>query len=422
MFGCFRREFYTLMSHYQSFLAQGQARRLMASTADQGARQLGVLVNFQDAGCMLPDSRGQLPSTESGLPVVINVIKSLMAELPYGILRAVQVPWYPGTHTTEMEEVASALRQMSLSFEPLLIVSAGDPANPDDEDLVLSQLVPGLKDAVRLHLPMVSSATLEAWHPAAKPPENVPAPRTSGTEQLVRLHLRAHREAGMNSSKTCAWNLATNAGLPTASRIAVPDPIANDLHSLKQLARKMNSFLPVTNDRPVFRVVAQVSCCSQTNVAIKERNQLIRLLSDECLLGSLRICMDCTMHTCSCGGASRDLWAVAEALQASFPAIEATSAKVYIDHSEPITPQTHLRMRQPWRNLCLLSSRKGQVITSLAKGISEVAELMSQVQARQMNATSKSGVNTDAAKSLKYSASHATTVSSQLANRLRRGF
>ncbi|GAA5481065.1 hypothetical protein [Haloferula sargassicola] len=156
-------------------------------------------------GSLVPESDGRLPRAADGRFKVVEAVEAVLACSPVAVA-AVQVPVFPGTAEGEWDAVIADLRELGLVVHLVIMMGGVDPMDPADEDATVAQLRVPLEAAKRNGVAHVSATSVELWMQ-----EN--ARRKEGAEfeqavaQLVKMHLRAYREAGLEGSCVEAWHV-----------------------------------------------------------------------------------------------------------------------------------------------------------------------------------------------------------------------
>ena len=167
--------------------------------------QLGVVpTHLKFVGGLVPDEEGRIPRGDNGLLVVENM-KSLIDAADVRI-DAVQVPFFPGLHEGDVEEMVTGFRELGLTIHFILMVGGADPMNPADEDAVVDMLAGGLTAAAKHGVEHVSSTSIEEWMQAG-------ATRKEGADfdaaiaQNVKVHIRALEKSGIADSCVKGWHI-----------------------------------------------------------------------------------------------------------------------------------------------------------------------------------------------------------------------
>lgn len=154
---------------------------------------------------LVPGEDGRLPRTETGALVVVESVKETMERSRVAV-PAVQIPVFPGTLPEEWDMMISDLKALGLTVHLVIMMGGVDPMDLADEEATVAQLLPPLEAAKRNGVAHVSATSVEQWMGEG-------ATRKEGAEfeaavaHLVKVHLRAHREAGLAGSCVQAWHV-----------------------------------------------------------------------------------------------------------------------------------------------------------------------------------------------------------------------
>jgi hypothetical protein len=118
----------------------------------------------------------------------------------------VQVSFFPGTATAEIDELVAGLKALGLEVDFILMVGGVNPMNPADEDAVVAQLVPTLKAAIAHGARHVSSTSIEEWM-STNESRRDGAQLEAAIAQNVKVHLRAYHAAGLAGSCIENWHI-----------------------------------------------------------------------------------------------------------------------------------------------------------------------------------------------------------------------
>jgi hypothetical protein len=167
--------------------------------------QLGVVTtHFKFVGGILPDENGRLPRDSGGELIVLTEMRALV-ELTPAKMDIVQVSIFPSTHEGDLDEMVAGLTALDLEVHFVMMVGGANPMKPEDEETVVSQLVPTLKIAIRHGIRHVSSTSIEAW--MSGDPTRDGAAFEAAVAQNVKLHLRIYQEAGIEGSSIENWHV-----------------------------------------------------------------------------------------------------------------------------------------------------------------------------------------------------------------------
>jgi hypothetical protein len=156
-------------------------------------------------GALVPEADGRLPRTESGSFVLVEATREVLERSRVAV-PAVQIPVFPGTGEGEWDMMISDLKGLGLTVHLVIMMGGVDPMDPGDEDATVAQLLVPLEAAKRNGVTHVSATSVEQWMQQG-------ATRKDGAEfdaavaQLVKVHLRAYREAGLADSCVEAWHV-----------------------------------------------------------------------------------------------------------------------------------------------------------------------------------------------------------------------
>jgi len=172
----------------------------------RAAVKLGFLpTHAKFVGGLVPDEQGRLSRDPGGELVLVRAAREVI-ERSRVRPEAIQVPAFPGVDRDDQDEVMERLKELGLEVTMVIMIGGVDPMDPADEDGTIAQMLPTLETATRHGVAHVSSTSVEEWMCAG-------ATRKEGAEfervveQLIRLHLRAHREAGLGESSVNSWNI-----------------------------------------------------------------------------------------------------------------------------------------------------------------------------------------------------------------------
>lgn len=163
---------------------------------------LGIVpthIGFIDG--LVPDAEGHFPRETDGRITIVAEMDRICSQSPVRP-SCVQISLFPGTHEADIAEMMTALKALNLDIHLIMMVGGANPMNPDDEDAVISQLLPSLKAAIEYGAVSVASTSIEEWM-------NGPADVDLDTAiaQNVKLHVRAVKEAGLLDSAITAWHI-----------------------------------------------------------------------------------------------------------------------------------------------------------------------------------------------------------------------
>lgn len=232
---------------------------------------LGVVpTHLKFVGGLVPDDGGRIPRDDNGLLVVQNMKKLCNgAEVR---IDAVQVPYFPGLHAGDVEEMVSGFREMGLTVHFILMVGGADPMNPADEDAVVEMLVGGLKAAATHGVEHVSSTSVEEWMKAG-------STRKDGKEfdaavaQNVAVHTRAVNESGIAGSSVKAWHIEFLRG--------------GEFQTFTDVQRAF-TFVKAANEalgNNFFKVMVDAAHCGDSRLNVLENESAIKEIGNAGMLG-----------------------------------------------------------------------------------------------------------------------------------------
>lgn len=167
--------------------------------------QLGVVpTHLKFVGGLVPDEHGKFPRDASGELRIVSGMRELCAASPVK-MTIVQVPFFASADAGEVAEMIEGLKALELEIHFILMVGGANPMNPEDEDAVVAQLVTSVRAAITHGIRHISSTSIEEWMSSDC--------RRDGTDfdaaiaQNVKVHLRAHEEAGLEGSCVEQWHI-----------------------------------------------------------------------------------------------------------------------------------------------------------------------------------------------------------------------
>lgn len=222
-------------------------------------------------GSLVPEETGMLPRAASGKLVVVEAVEAVMERSRVAI-SAVQIPVFPGTADGQWDGMISDLKALGVDVQLVIMMAGVDPMNPADEDSTVSQLLVPLEAAKRNGVRHVSATSVEAWMQKG-------ATRKEGAEfdaavaQLVKVHLRAYREAGLEGSSVESWSV----------EFLRP----GEFRTFTDLGR-LWTFIKAANQElghPFFRCLVDAAHCGDSALDIPENEKLIAEIAAEGGLG-----------------------------------------------------------------------------------------------------------------------------------------
>jgi hypothetical protein len=212
-------------------------------------------------GGLVPEADGRLPRTESGKLVVVEATRDVLERARVKV-PAVQIPVFPGTAEGEWDAMISELKSLDLIVHLVIMMGGVDPMDPADEDATVAQLLVPLEAAKRNGVTHVSATSVEQWMQQG-------ASRKDGAEfdaavaQLVKVHLRAYREGGLEESCVEAWHV----------EFLRPGEFQTftDLGRLWTFVRAANEEL----GKPFFKCLIDAAHCGDSELDIPANEKLI---------------------------------------------------------------------------------------------------------------------------------------------------
>lgn len=234
--------------------------------------RLGVVpTHLKFVGGLVPDENGKIPRGDDGQLLVVANMKKLTADSLVKI-SCVQIPYFSGLDESDVAEMVNGFRALELDVQFILMVSGGDPMNPDDEDTVVEILVSGLNAAKQNKVEHVASTSVEAWmQPGATP--KVGADFDAAVDQNVKVHTRAAKEAEVVGSCIKSWNIEFLRGGEFQT--------FTDLGKIWSFVSKANQAIGT----PLFKVLLDAAHCGDSCLTIPENEALIAEIAAADALG-----------------------------------------------------------------------------------------------------------------------------------------
>ena len=162
-----------------------------------------VPTHLKFVGSLVPDENGKLPRTRSGILKVVSGMRAICKSSPVR-LKCVQVPLFPGADSKDLQDLFKGMKALKLEVHLIMMVGGANPINPKDEDAVVEMLCSGLAVAKKYKVKHVSSTSYEEWL-SGKPLKG--KAYANAVQQVVKLHARCYKEAGLDKSPVQAWHL-----------------------------------------------------------------------------------------------------------------------------------------------------------------------------------------------------------------------
>ena len=162
-----------------------------------------VPTHMKFVGTLVPDENGKLPRTRSGILRVVSGMRAICKSSPVQ-LDCVQVPLFPGADSKDLQDLFKGMKALKLEVHLIMMVGGANPINPKDEDAVVEMLCAGLAVAKKYKVKHVSSTSYEEWL-SGKPLKG--KAYANAVQQVIKLHARCYKEAGLDKSPVQAWHL-----------------------------------------------------------------------------------------------------------------------------------------------------------------------------------------------------------------------
>ncbi|MBB5350064.1 hypothetical protein HNR46_000285 [Haloferula luteola] len=213
-------------------------------------------------GSLVPEEDGRLPRSEGGKLRVVEATEAVLAKSPVQVT-GVQIPVFSGTLESEWDQMISELQGLGLAVHLVIMMGGVDPMDPADEEAALGQLRVPLEAAKRNGVTHVSATSVELWmQQGAERKEGVAF--EEAVAQLVKLHLRVYREAGLEGSCIEAFDV----------EFLRPGEFTTftDVGRLWVFVKAANEAL----GRRFFRCLVDAAHCGDSALEIPENEALIR--------------------------------------------------------------------------------------------------------------------------------------------------
>jgi hypothetical protein len=220
-----------------------------------------VPTHIKFVGGLVPENEGKFPREADGRLAMVAEVQRILDQSPVAIT-SVQLPFFFGADSADVEELISSLKSLSLNVHPILMVGGANPMNPADEDAVVAQLVSGLTIAKNHGLREVSSTSIEEWMNPNETRREGPDFQAA-IDQNVKVHQRAIAEAGLDGSSIQTWNI----------EFLRPGEFKSftDLGRVWQWVQAINSAL----GRKFFKILIDAAHCGDSGLSIAENQKLI---------------------------------------------------------------------------------------------------------------------------------------------------
>lgn len=234
--------------------------------------KLGIVpAHIGFAGGVAPGEDGRLPRDADDVIRSVAETRNLLQRTPVH-LSCVQLPCFAGTYPADLDEAIDGLTALGLEVHLILFVNGVNPMAAEDENAVVGQLVGLLGPAVQHGIAHVSSTSIEQWMaPGAR--TLVGAEYAKALAQVVKVHLRAVREAGLEGSCVQHWH------------IEFLRPGEFSTFSNIRRGRDVVSAANKVLGRPFFKLLVDASHCGDSGLGIQENEEVIAALGSADELG-----------------------------------------------------------------------------------------------------------------------------------------
>lgn len=228
-----------------------------------------VPTHLKFVGSLVPDENGKLPRTRSGILKVVSGMRSICKSSPVK-LKCVQVPLFPGADSKDLQDLFKGMKALKLEVHLIMMVGGANPINPKDEDAVVEMLCSGLAVAKKYRVKHVSSTSYEEWL-SGKPLKG--KAYTNAVQQVVKLHARCYKEAGLDKSPVQAWHLEFLRGVEFQNFTNA----AKAAEVVKAINKKIR--------KKFFKVMIDAAHCGDSDLSISENEAVIKDLAKADALG-----------------------------------------------------------------------------------------------------------------------------------------
>jgi hypothetical protein len=151
-----------------------------------------------------------------------------------------------------------------------MMVGGANPINPKDEDAVVDMLCSGLAVAKKYRVKHVSSTSYEEWL-SGKPLKG--KAYANAVQQVVKLHARCYKEAGLEKSSVQAWHLEFLRG----GEFQNFTNAAKAAEVVKAINKKIR--------KKFFKVMIDAAHCGDSDLSMAENEAVIKDLAKADALG-----------------------------------------------------------------------------------------------------------------------------------------
>ena len=228
-----------------------------------------VPTHLKFVGSLVPDENGKLPRTRSGILKVVSGMRAIFKSSPVK-LKCVQVPLFPGADSKDLQDLFKGMKALKLEVHLIMMVGGANPINPKDEDAVVEMLCSGLAVAKKYRVKHVSSTSYEEWL-SGKPLKG--KAYANAVQQIVKLHARCYKEAGLDKSPVQAWHLEFLRGVEFQNFTNA----AKAAEVVKAINKKIR--------KKFFKVMIDAAHCGDSDLSISENKAVIKDLAKADALG-----------------------------------------------------------------------------------------------------------------------------------------
>ena len=228
-----------------------------------------VPTHLKFVGALVPDDNGKLPRTRSGILKVVSGMRAICKSSPVK-LKCVQVPLFPGADSNDLQDLFKGMKALKLEVHLIMMVGGANPINPKDEDAVVGMLCSGLAVAKKYRVKHVSSTSYEEWL-SGKPLKG--KAYANAVQQVVKLHARCYKEAGLEKSPVQAWHLEFLRG----GEFQNFTNAAKAAEVVKAINKKIR--------KKFFKVMIDAAHCGDSDLSMAENEAVIKDLAKADALG-----------------------------------------------------------------------------------------------------------------------------------------
>jgi len=228
-----------------------------------------VPTHLKFVGSLVPDENGKLPRTRSGILKVVSGMRAIFKSSPVK-LKCVQVPLFPGADSKDLQDLFKGMKALKLEVHLIMMVGGANPINPKDEDAVVEMLCSGLAVAKKYRVKHVSSTSYEEWLSGKALKGKAYA---NAVQQVVKLHARCYKEAGLDKSPVKAWHLEFLRGVEFQNFTNA----AKAAEVVKAINKKIR--------KKFFKVMIDAAHCGDSDLSISENEAVIKDLAKADALG-----------------------------------------------------------------------------------------------------------------------------------------